>query len=331
MAGVVLASFEEQKGDRELFERILGRETPVHFWPSLDSQVREKILQEVSILVSWNPRWDFRPEPARIFSRMTHLLFLQLVTAGADHAPYELLDPQVEVACNPGAYSAPVAEHALALVLALAKRIPHQLENLRKRVFDDRTENRMLQGMKALVVGFGSIGRAIGRLLRAFGVSLWAINRSGQTTEPVLRCGTLRELPEWLPRADLIVLSLPLTRATRGILGKAELERIKEDAILINVARGELVDQEALFEKLVRCPNFLVGLDTWWKEPRLHGSFSLRFPFLELPNVVGSPHNATCVPSVRSQALALALENVKAFLRAKEIVRGRVDRSDYEP
>jgi phosphoglycerate dehydrogenase-like enzyme len=331
MSALVLASFPERKGDRELFDRVLGKSARVVFWPAVPEKEKERVLSETEVLVSWNPRWDFRSEMERVFRGLSRLRLLQLVTAGADHAPFAFLGSQVAVACNPGAYAEPVAEHALALLLALAKRIPVEHAKLKEGVFDDATPNRLLRGARALVVGFGGIGKAIGRLLRAFGVSLTAINRTGRTEEPVLACGTLAQLLDFLPGVDIVILSLPLVRSTRGLIGQRELEAMREDAILINVARGELIDEALLYERLVRCPHFLVGLDTWWREPRLHGSFELRFPILTLPNVLGSPHNATSVPGIRAAALKLALENVRAFLQTQEIPRGRVHPEDYWP
>ena len=124
------------------------------------------------------------------------------------------------------------------------------------------------------------------------------------------------------------MISLPLTRATKGLIGKKELAMMKSDAILINVARGAIIDEEALYIHAKNHPAFSVGIDTWWEEPLRGGAFRMRYPFLELPNVLGSPHNSALVSHVIADAARQAAENVARFLKKKS-VKGIVSREDY--
>ena len=103
---------------------------------------------------------------------------------------------------------------------------------------------------------------------------------------------------------------------------------MKPDAILVNVARGAILDEEALYTHAKNHPAFLVGIDTWWEEPLRGGAFHMRYPFLELPNVLGSPHNSALVSHVIADAARQASENVARFLR-KENLMGIVQREDY--
>ena len=125
----------------------------------------------------------------------------------------------------------------------------------------------------------------------------------GRADETADRAGTLADLHDMLAAADIVVVTLPLTRTTRGLIGSRELGLMKPDAILVNVARGAIVDEDALFEHLKAHPDFGAGIDTWWDEPEPGQPFRPRLPFLSLPNVVGSPHNSGTVPGMTSHSL----------------------------
>ncbi len=103
---------------------------------------------------------------------------------------------------------------------------------------------------------------------------------------------------------------------------------MKSDSMLINVARGHLIDEDALYHHLVGHPDFKAGIDAWWIEPFCHGEFKTTFPFLALPNVIGSPHNSAIVPGINEESTRQAMENVMRFLRGEKIV-GIVRREDY--
>jgi phosphoglycerate dehydrogenase-like enzyme len=171
-----------------------------------------------------------------------------------------------------------MAEHVLAMRLALAKHLLVQQQKLRHGEFDQFTPNRLLTGMTAGILGFGGIGRAIARLMRAFGVRIYAINTSGVSSEPTDFLGTLHDLEHVLRQSDVVVVALPLTKATRGLIGKNELAWMKPDAILVNVARVAVLDEEALYTHAKSHPNFLVGIDAWWTEPSYTGRFARNIP-----------------------------------------------------
>ena len=103
---------------------------------------------------------------------------------------------------------------------------------------------------------------------------------------------------------------------------------MKPDAILMNTARGAIIDEEALYLHIKHHPTFMVGIDTWWIEPLRGGTFRMDYPFLELPNVLGSPHNSAVVPNIILEAARQAAENVKHFLEGEKVI-GIVRREDY--
>ncbi len=103
---------------------------------------------------------------------------------------------------------------------------------------------------------------------------------------------------------------------------------MKPDAILVNVARGEIIEEKALYEHLKATPTFMAGLDAWWIEPFRHGRFELNYPFFDLPNVLGTPHDSGLVPGSLLDAVQKATENIARFLNG-ETIAGVVQREDY--
>ena len=181
-----------------------------------------------------------------------------------------------------------MAEHALAMALAAAKRLILEHENLKRGQFNQFTRNRMLAGRVCGIFGFGGIGAATARLMHGIGMRVHAINRHGRTDQRVDWIGTPERLKELLEAADVLLISAPLTRATHSLIGTAELRRMKDDAILVNLARGEIVQEQALYDHLVRHPNFTACIDAWWVEP-VRSASTNRF----LTYQTSSPHHTT--------------------------------------
>jgi len=160
-------------------------------------------------------------------------------------------------------------------------------------------------------------------------MKIFAINSSGKTEEAVDFIGTLNDLNTVLQAADVVVIALPLNKHTHGLIGTAELRRMKPDAILINVARGAIVDEAALYRHLKDYPDFMAGIDAWWIEPFGQGEFRTDFPFLTLPNVLGTPHNSAIIPGIMSDAIREAAKNIKRYISG-EPVRGIINPADYD-
>ncbi|MBM3511127.1 MAG: hydroxyacid dehydrogenase [Alphaproteobacteria bacterium] len=308
---LVLVTYDADPATRAVFKATLGTIADLAYLTDAAQVNRGTLLERAEAVVTWSPARDLRREE---FRRLTRARFVQLLTVGVDHVPFDWLPAGAIVAKNAGAFSTAIAEHTVAMALAAAKRLIPQHAKLVAGEFDMMSRNRVLAGGTCALIGYGSLGRAIARLMRGLGLEIVAINRSGTTVDPVAFVGTLVDLEPALTRADVIVVALPLTPATRGLFGARELGWMKDDAILVNIARAHVVDEDALYARLVRTPTFQACLDVWWVEPYRDGVFRMKHPFLELPNVLGSPHNSSVVAGGLEEAVQLGADNVRRFL-----------------
>jgi glycerate dehydrogenase len=321
---VVAVSYEVDEEFVRINAEALAADASVVFTHGLGDRERRDVVGRADALIGW--QLD-RELPAGALAEAPRLRMVQLLSAGADGVDFTSFPQRLVLASNVGAYAAPMAEHVMAMTLSLAKRLPQRHAALAAGRFD-QTPSLTLNGGVCAILGFGGIGAATARLMRPFGARIWAVNRSGRTDEPAEFTGTLGDLDEVLTAADVVVICLPLTLRTRSLIGARELALMKRTAILINVARGGIVDEAALYEHLRGHPEFGAGIDAWWEEPDGHAPFATAYPFFSLPNVIGSPHNSGIVPGTLEGAARLAAQNVRRFLRAEPLT-GLVRRDDY--
>jgi phosphoglycerate dehydrogenase-like enzyme len=260
-------------------------------------------------------------------SAYTRLRFVQTVLAGVDHVPFERLPPEVVVCGNAGAYNTALAEHAFALLLAGAKRIVYHATNIRKQVFDQEVPSKQLRGSTLGILGLGGIGKEVARLGRAFGMKVVGVTRRGTSDFPADFVGGPQGLDAVLEAADFLVIAVPHTKETHHMITAKQLQRMKHDAVLVNVARGDVVKEDDLFQHLRNVPSFVAASDVWWRYPKGAG-FPYSYPFHGLPNFFGTPHIAWNVPEQRMLALEAAVENVLRHLNG-EATRNQVDRAEY--
>ena len=237
---VVVVTFQPNDERRAAFQEVLIDVAEVVVLPDVAAERRVQALRRARAVITWFPNPALSDDELRAIGSVP---FIQLLSAGADTVPFDILQPGVVLAANVGAYAAPIAEHAVAMALALAKRLPQKHAELTRGVFEQLPPTRWIAGSVCGVVGFGGIGKATARLMAPLGARIQAINTSGRTDEPVDFCGTLADLDRVLAASDVVVIAIPLTPATTGLIGAEQLARMKPDAILVNVARGAIVDQ----------------------------------------------------------------------------------------
>jgi len=322
----IIVTYDPKKDEKKIYEELLGFQAPVTFLNVIAPEKKDSVLKDANIIVSESfSENEIQKDEVK---KVANLRFVQLIFAGADNVPFDLIPENVPVACNQGAFAGPVAEHTLAMALALAKSLLPKHTLLSRGKFDQTGLNKTLKGGICGIIGLGGNGKAVAKLMRAVGLQVYGINHSGRTDITVDYIGSPGNIQKILEESNIIVLAVPLDRHTRNLIGPSELKLMKPDVILINVARGDIINQKALYEHMASHPEFRAGIDTWWSEPASHGAFKLEYPFFDLPNFIGSPHNADIVPDAMLTATRLALNNVKNFLQGHR-VKGILNRKDY--
>lgn len=249
--------------------------------------------------------------------KMKSLRMVQTLSAGVDGLDFEALPPGVQVFSNAGAFTGSVGEHAWGLLLGVAKGI--HLRNV-------RTTPRTLRGKTLVVIGCGAIGSEVARLSKSLSMRTVGVSRSFKSPELYEEAHPLSDLPSVIGGADAMVVTLPLTNNTRGVLSYELLARTKEAVIVVNVGRGETVDEEGLIRWLKERPESRFATDVYWKKG---GREEFSTPAWELPNFAGSLHNSG-IPLGEDLAgvMVAAALNVKRYFEGGDPVN-RVDLAEY--
>jgi glycerate dehydrogenase len=325
----VIVTMNASPGVAELISGKMEGKATIRFLHGIKGPEREAALKSADVILSMFFPREIAPGEEVLMEKVS---LLQMITAGVDSLPFDRIPAHVAVASNRGGWSRQISEHALALALACSRRIAYFHDQLREGKFIQKSPDcplSSLHGKTLGVLGYGGIGRASAHLFRALGMKVMAVNRTGRSDGTADWFGNLDRLDEVLEASDVLLIALPLNRRTAGLIGPGELNCMKEEAIVINIARAAIMDEKALYEHLRDHPRFQAGLDVWWEEPTFGGkTFGLKYPFFDLPNLVGSPHNSNQKEDELLVATDRALENLLLFLR-----EGRTDlcedRTDY--
>jgi len=306
----------------------LAGSAKLHFLREMGKEDVEALLPSVDcILVHFWPKELTIP----MVAKMTRLSFVQSALAGVNHIPFRDLPPDVIISSNAGGYSQEVGEYAWGLLLAAAKRIVKfnaaPEEYGLKSPLELGKEVVVLRGRVLGVMGYGGIGSSVAKVGAAFGMKVRAFSRKVVDDKGVTALSGELGLKEILSESDVVVLALPLTNSTRKMIGEAQLGMMKKDAILVNVARAEIVDQEAVYAHLLRNKSFVYTTDVWWLKDGKE-AIPPDLPFFGLENFIGTPHVAGPSAVAHGAPLDNAVDNVLRFARG-EALKNVVDRADY--
>ena len=294
----------------------LAGEAELRFAP--DTETLRQALDGAEVLLGWT----FDAENLRAAWDSTGALrWIHWSGAGVDALLFpELVASDVVLTNTRGVYDRAMAEYVLGLVIAFAKRLPETMRAQAERRWEHKLSER-IDGKRALIVGVGSIGREIARLLRAAGMSVAGVGRSARTGDADF--GTIHaydDLNAALGDADYVVAILPLTDATREAFGAAQFAAMKPAARFINLGRGPSVDEAALNAALEAGEIAGAGLDVFVTEPLPGDS-----PLWARPDVIVSPHMSGDYTGWDADVAALFIDNFRRY-RAGEPLRNLIDK-----
>jgi len=281
----------------------------VHACATPDDALR--VAPDADVIYGWKV-------PPPVYEKAGRLTWLQAMGAGVDWALVPELPRHVIVTRAPGVFGPWMAEYVLGWCAFVTQRVDTYRTAQREHRWIDTVLPRRLQGTTLLVVGLGDIGRTIARHAAAIGMRVIGVSRTGRAVRGVARVYRSTELPRAVAVADWVVLTVPLTPATRGLLGAAELAAMKSSAWLLNIARGAVVDAPSLLDVLRRRAIGGAILDVFPTEP-----LPSTHPLWDLDNVVVTPHISG--PSTPEEIAPIFAENLSRYL-ARRPLRYVVDR-----
>jgi phosphoglycerate dehydrogenase-like enzyme len=265
-----------------------------------------------------------------IFPSASRLRWVQSPAVGVGSLMFpELLSSPVVITSARGIRARAIAEHVLGVTIALARQLPSAIraqiahrwaqEELEGAAVDVRT----LQGQRMGIVGLGAIGLELVKIAAPFGFRVSAIRRRAGEPRPegVESVWPPDRLPDLLAQSDVVVLAAPHTPETKRLIGKRELDRIKRGALLVNIARGKLVDDDAVIDALRDGRLGGAALDVFSEEPLDPAS-----PYWDLPNVIITPHTSGAMKDYWTPLVALFADNLRRFEKG-EPLRNVVDKN----
>jgi glyoxylate/hydroxypyruvate reductase len=262
--------------------------------------------------------------PRRLLEHAPRLRWVQGTSAGIGELLRRtgLIDTDLIFTTAAGVHGSPLAEFVILALLYFYRDVP-RLQRMQQAHRWERYRNRELAGRRALVVGLGAVGQTIARRLAALDLEVWGARRTQDAPPPegVSRVLPLTDLHPVLGLIDALILACPLTSETKGLIGAAELAAMQDGALLINVARGPVIDERALVHALRAGRLCGAALDVAEVEPLPRDS-----PLWDLPNVLISPHSASTVHAENRRIVDLFLVNLRRYLDGEPLIN-RFDRT----
>ena len=241
--------------------------------------------------------------------RFTNLKAVQLTSVGFDRVPVGYFASKGIALFNArGVYSTPMAEWVVLKILEIYKHSADFYAQQKKKIWEKHRDLMELTDKRVLVLGTGSVGTECAKRLKAFNSRIIGMDIYDNGSEYIDEFYPMEELSNVLPTADIVILSLPLTDKTKGLMGKENLSLMKEGGVLINVARGAIIDEQSLIDTLSEGRLLGVALDVFEEEPLSQSS-----PLWTHPGVIVTPHNSFVSDGNSGRLFNLICQNLAEF------------------
>lgn len=235
-----------------------------------------------------------------------NLRTIQLTSAGLDRVPLEYINENgIQLFNARGVYSIPMAEWAILKILEIYKKTRVFYKSQEKHKWEKQRALLELTDKTAAIIGYGSVGMEIAKRLNTFGVNVISVDRQLREDEYLNESILIDDLDDALVKSDIIVLTLPLTDETKHLINEEKIKVMKDDAVLINVSRGGIIDETALIESLKKDKFLGIALDVFEEEPLSES------PLWDFENVIITPHNSFVSDKVNERLFELMVENLR--------------------
>jgi phosphoglycerate dehydrogenase-like enzyme len=268
-------------------------------------EVDDRVLQEMEVLAAWGFSGEVTPE---MLAKSPNLKWLHVLSAGIERLPFDdLINRGILVTNSRGIHGIPIAEHVFAFILSFVRGFNILIRQQIGRKWK-KNKTQEVWGKTLGIIGAGSIGTEIAKRGKAFGMEVIAVKRNPEPVEGIDRVYPPEDLKRVLSMSDFVVLSVPLTKETYHMIGEKELAAMKPSAYLINISRGDVIDEQALIKVLREGRIAGAGLDVFSTEPLPEDS-----PLYGMENVIITPHNAALSPMYITRAMEIFTFNLKAY------------------
>jgi phosphoglycerate dehydrogenase-like enzyme len=282
-----------------------------------DASAFAHALADADAMVSMS----WRPSPPAPKLRLLHL-----PGAGTNEIDFAAVPPTATV-CNVFGHDIAIAEYVLAAMLESAIHLQRLDQALRRNEWHGSylcgPRHEELYGKTLGIIGYGRIGREVARRARAFGMRVIACNRSARAADDLAqRIAPMSALPDLLKETDFILVSCPLDESTHGLLDKKAFALMRANAFVINVARGPIIDEQALYYALKERKIAGAAIDTWYGYPPQGETYAVpaNLPFHQLDNIIMTPHASGWTENLRARRCAGIAENLNRLARGEPLI-----------
>lgn len=263
--------------------------------------------KDIEVLVGYNPFKSLD------ISKLKKLKYIQLSSVGIDQIPKsEIVKNNIKVCNNKGNYSIPMAEYIVMYILNVYKNSKKMYEQQGRSYWKLDIELEELTNKKIGFIGTGTIAQNAASRLNPFGVVIYGVNTDGRSVEGFKKCFSTLEVDRMLEICDVIVITVPSTKETIGMIDRDKIKKMKEKSVLINVGRGNIINEEDLIDNIDKFKG--VCLDVFNKEPLDKESSLWKFD-----NITITPHNSWISDKNRDRTFKTIYENLKRYINNEKL------------